>query len=432
MPLNRVRSSAVLSHASGTPAAISMRSPQACKKRQPEHFRSPAVVLMLCLTLGLGGCGDYWTSTVLRKRNLGEGQTLATTADLRLVTTTRPVYSQHGLVTPRQIICAEPSPDVAKAVSAALDATLSANVAVKAANAPAEGNGSMASALSKSRAEALAQMTRRLATIQLLRDGLYRACEAYANGAISDTTYAVLLSRYDKAMITMLLGELAAGNFGDSLATLGGTAKGTAVATTPDALQKLQDANADVVAKQKADDAAKAAATAAPDDADKQAALKTADADLKAAQDAQSAALKVVSAAASSDVSAAVNAAVGSIAHTVDGSAKDALLTMQRKYIENLNFDPIIVACITALDRPESDSRSSSKLAELCDVELTKALKVTGEVYEDVVGPEKEAEKDNRSLMKAVSRITDTRTELKPLDPPPEAKAKAASKEKPK
>ena len=33
-------------------------------------------------------------------------------------------------------------------------------------------------------------------------------------GAISDTTYAVLLSRYGETMITMLLGELAAGAFG--------------------------------------------------------------------------------------------------------------------------------------------------------------------------------------------------------------------------
>jgi hypothetical protein len=57
-------------------------------------------------------------------------------------------------------------------------------------------------------------MTERTQTIQLLRDSLYRACEAYANGALSDTTYALLLSRYDDTMVTMLSSELVAGAFG--------------------------------------------------------------------------------------------------------------------------------------------------------------------------------------------------------------------------
>src|SRR5204862_6868923 len=78
------------------------------------------------------------------------------------------------------------------------------------------------------RAESLAQLTNRLATIQLLRDGLYRACEAYANGAVSEITYAIMLSRFDKLMVTLLTGELVAGNFGQSLAVLGTGSSGGA------------------------------------------------------------------------------------------------------------------------------------------------------------------------------------------------------------
>ncbi len=60
-------------------------------------------------------------------------------------------------------------------------------------------------------AEAMAQLGQRLATIQLLRDGLYRACEAYANGALDKSSYSMILSRFDDTMITLLLGAEEAG-----------------------------------------------------------------------------------------------------------------------------------------------------------------------------------------------------------------------------
>lgn len=40
--------------------------------------------------------------------------------------------------------------------------------------------------------------------IQLLRDGLYRACEAYTNGIIDGREYKRIIARYDETMITML------------------------------------------------------------------------------------------------------------------------------------------------------------------------------------------------------------------------------------
>jgi hypothetical protein len=40
-----------------------------------------------------------------------------------------------------------------------------------------------------------------------LRDGLYRACEAYANGALGADAYALILSRYGQLMTTLFLGQ---------------------------------------------------------------------------------------------------------------------------------------------------------------------------------------------------------------------------------
>jgi hypothetical protein len=40
-----------------------------------------------------------------------------------------------------------------------------------------------------------------------LRDGLYRACEAYANGALGADAYALVLSRYGQLMTTLFLGQ---------------------------------------------------------------------------------------------------------------------------------------------------------------------------------------------------------------------------------
>jgi hypothetical protein len=91
----------------------------------------------------------------------------------------------------RRIVCAEPSPDAMVALAQAM--SLEATVA-------GQGGGSVSASL----AEAVAMIGKRTATIQLLRDGLYRACEAYLNGAIDDYGYALLLGQFDRLMVSML------------------------------------------------------------------------------------------------------------------------------------------------------------------------------------------------------------------------------------
>ncbi len=91
----------------------------------------------------------------------------------------------------RTIVCAEPSPDALVAISQAFAAE--AQVAGK-------GGGGIAATLN----ESAATIGLRTATIQLLRDGLYRACEAYRNDAISRFGYGLILSTYDDLLVTMM------------------------------------------------------------------------------------------------------------------------------------------------------------------------------------------------------------------------------------
>lgn len=193
-------------------------------------------VLPLSLTalmaLGIAACESGGTVTTVKK--LEGGEALITSADVRTVnwTSARPDRDMGGVV-PNTITCAEPSPDVAKAVSEAFNA--SASLAAQSVQGV---DGQAALAMSRAHAESIAQLGERLATVQLLRDGLYRACEAFANGAISEITYAVMVARYDDTVVTLMTSELAAGAFGRSLATLSGDSGGSSKASA-DVAEKI-------------------------------------------------------------------------------------------------------------------------------------------------------------------------------------------------
>lgn len=118
--------------------------------------------------------------------------TTYTTADIRVITQ-RP----HPLDPSRQVICTEPSPDVAKALSTA--AQLSASGTGQGVGANVTGAGGSA--------EAVAALAGRSTALLGLRDGLFQACQAYANGAIGDAAYALVLSRYGQLMTTLFLGQ---------------------------------------------------------------------------------------------------------------------------------------------------------------------------------------------------------------------------------
>jgi hypothetical protein len=204
----------------------------------------PAIALLTLATLT--ACAPR--GLVPHTLSLPGGQALVSAAE------TRAVYqiavdpgSVPGQVTPKHVTCAEPSPDIVKAVSDAFQAGASLDVS----GLPADVKPHVAAALAVARSQSAAQLGERIATIQLLRDALYRACEAYANGAISNTTYAVILSGFGDTMVSMLGSELAAGAFGRSLAGLGTEAAGKAAATAEisEKLKEHREAEAHLLEK---------------------------------------------------------------------------------------------------------------------------------------------------------------------------------------
>lgn len=146
---------------------------------------------------------------VFKRLKLNDTHTTYTQAHKRAIFSKPVRQSTPGMVEINEVVCMEPSPDIAKASQRAMDLVVKA----------ADGTNAQ---LSASTATAVASLVERTATIQLLRDQMFRACESYANGAITATSYSLLMSRNNKAMITLMLGETAAGAFGRSGVALGG------------------------------------------------------------------------------------------------------------------------------------------------------------------------------------------------------------------
>jgi len=275
------------------------------------------------------------------------GRPIATDAKVRTI-----LQFQRDLETNKKkqkqvVLCAEPSPDVAQAVSDALSAGLQLDLKhASGAEAKAAAN------LARSSAESVAELGERLATIQLLRDKMYRACEAYGNGAIGPTAYSLILARHDKTMMSLLSNELAAGAFGRSLATLSSSSS-------------VSGADAAAMKTQEADVKQKAAAVQADLDA-----KKDATADYKALNDSLGVLLAMdaqsitSSAAAPSSAQVALGTIIGTRLPDVQ-----AVEEIHRNYIDDDGIDPLTDACIIGMEalderQDETDRKVSREALE--------------------------------------------------------------------
>ena len=177
----------------------------------------------------LSGCSSS-SDSIFNPFRLDDGNSVGTDSKQRLVLNTSPKATPRpGLVQPQRIVCAEPSPDVATTVANSISGGFSLF-----------GRGS--ASFSKSQAEGLIQLAERTVTVQLLRDQMYRACEAYANGAITGTTYSLITSKNNKTMVSLMLGEIAGGGVGRSLGALGGKSGGEARAAMQGVLKNSDEA----------------------------------------------------------------------------------------------------------------------------------------------------------------------------------------------
>lgn len=166
-------------------------------------------ILLVVVMAGLVSCSKA-PNAVLKAKSLAPNDLIATDSRLRVVNSADiTTYSIPGEVDPRQIICAEPSPDVATTIANSFGAGTSILRRPR-------------GFFTAAHVEGLVQLGERTATIQLLRDKMYQTCLAYANGAISGTTYSFIMSRLDDTIVTLLMGETAGGAFGRGLASIGG------------------------------------------------------------------------------------------------------------------------------------------------------------------------------------------------------------------
>ncbi len=121
----------------------------------------------------------------------GNAQLLLVNPALSMVTQRqRPV---SGIVASRDVLCVQPNPDWAS--------TLSRMVQFSGSGSGSGANGSLNGTVNNS--ESAIQLAGRTAGVVALRDGLYSACQAYANGVIGQDAYALILSQYGDLLVAL-------------------------------------------------------------------------------------------------------------------------------------------------------------------------------------------------------------------------------------
>jgi len=260
---------------------------------------------------------------------------VATDARVRgLLTKDVGAFSISGSVDPKSITCTEPSPDIATSIATALSGSV---------NIFSKGSGS----LTASQVEGLVQLGEKTAAIQLLRDKMYQTCLAYSNGAISGTTYSLIMSRLDDTIITMLLGETAAGAFGREGARSGGSA--TASLGVPSAAElkaqtdKLAEANAQLEAAKNAD---------SPDQDDIREKMEARDKEYQALQR-----LKLSAGLAQTQIKNVSGS--GGLSPAPEASVANSLLAMQRGFLIDDLGRAYVQSCLIELGQRSPDNVSN-------------------------------------------------------------------------
>lgn len=314
-----------------------------------------ANLLIATSMLFLSGCaaldsihrsGDLLTNEKLENKEYrAEGQFITTDAKQRIVTYMRvsPDKKFQGRVAIGKIVCAEPSPDVAQALQQALTTSFGASSII-----PGGRQASLSGNIGAAAAESIAQLGKRIATIQLLRDELADLCRSFANGAVSTTTYTVRLSRLDKKMITLLMGEAAAGALNQPTSVLAGNAGvGSDPTATPQAIAAAEKARNDALAEVEA--ASEALKNATTDEAK----LAKRSALIQASQgliEKEAALTQLLVRSARVQASATMAQDVrGGVSSPVSGDALGVFPRMQRNFLDDDDLGTILDACIDTL-----------------------------------------------------------------------------------
>jgi len=144
------------------------------------------------------------SSTINKTSKLGDYDILSIDAKQRLVIS--------GTVpgTEQRVICTEPSPDAIVAAASYAAAQAQRNVSGTGADGATASSDTNASGGFGS-GESVGSIGLRTQTIQILRDGYFRVCEAYLNGAIGKDQYDGVVRNIDSFMITLVAIEAVGG-----------------------------------------------------------------------------------------------------------------------------------------------------------------------------------------------------------------------------
>ena len=334
--------------------------------------------IYILLLLLIPGCG-YFPEAKVRSvgNNAEDDKVVITSAKERAISYMSVDYykdgekASQGRVKPKRVVCAEPSPDVATAVADAIKTSVEAR-----ASKPGFGEIGLDAEYSRNFSESLAQLGTRLATIQLLRDELSDLCRAYANGAVSSITYTLRLSRLDKKMITLLIGEAGAGALSRALVSASGLASAGRTIAGKDKLEKADQRIKDAVeALSSANKELKAKVEERNKETDQEK-VKTADASIALAEESVRGRLAELSdrmlekwalETQGSGLVAATTA--GAIATLPTGSQPLPpvdLGSIHRTFLDNDDLGTLIDACLTSLEENEERTTSDAirKLTE--------------------------------------------------------------------
>jgi hypothetical protein len=143
--------------------------------------------------LALAGCNS--ANSRVSPVSFGSSTGIVTSGNLRLVT-----ERQKAGYPP--IVCTEPSPDYLVAFGSTQKLTASVPTQL--------GTRSLAADLATT--EEVAKGEGRTAAVLALRDGLYVACQSYANGVIGQDAYSIILSQYGNLLVALVGNDQAAAN----------------------------------------------------------------------------------------------------------------------------------------------------------------------------------------------------------------------------
>lgn len=155
-------------------------------------------VMALIGCLALTACEFGGDDTIFKEFSAQDGNSVSVDAHQRAIVATH-VHDSSGRLA-RTIYCAEPSPDAFASISRTITGSLTGQRDVDEKFAV-----TLAQSLARQASHALSA---RNATIQLLRDGLYRACEGYASGALTPIEYSEITRQYQHIMAALLSIEL--------------------------------------------------------------------------------------------------------------------------------------------------------------------------------------------------------------------------------